>query len=320
MAEPMADESDGRLARLATTARRLAHFGWRVLTDFAANRGLLLAGGVGFNALLAIVPLLALCVYALSYAVDEAQLVALVRDAAGPLAPGHVEPLVAAVQGFLEARAPFGLVGLAALLVLGALAFRALADAFAVVFQRLTRNRAGNPWLAALLAYAGMLVLSVAVLALTLVLALADGRGGGLPAWDLDPAWLPPLLRVAAFAALGLTLALVYKVLPAPRVALARALVGGFSAAVLWALLLWALLYGLDRLALVGAVYAPFAVLAVVLLWVELGAAVVLLGAQVVAALERNAEAGVPWHEDLGNAPPIPGQRGDPAARFRPWP
>lgn len=319
MAEPMADESDGRLARLATTARRLAHFGWRVLADFAANRGLLLAGGVGLNALLAVVPLLALCVYALSYAVSEARLVSLVRAEAGLIAPEHAALLAAAAQRFLESRALFGLLGLAALLVFGALAFRALADAVAIIFQRQTRNRARNGWLAALLAYPCMLVLSVAVLALTLLLAFLDG-GGNLPAWAVAPAWAPALLRLAGFVAIGLLFALVYKVLPAPRVALARALVGGFTAAVLWALLLWALLYGLDRLAPAGAVYAPFATVAVVLLWVELGAAVVLLGAQVVAALERNAEAGVPWHEDLGNAPPVPGQRGDPAARHRPWP
>ncbi len=45
--------------RLPLLASRVAHFAWRVLTTFLRNRGILLAGGVGYNVLLSIVPLFA---------------------------------------------------------------------------------------------------------------------------------------------------------------------------------------------------------------------------------------------------------------------
>jgi membrane protein len=52
--------------------RRLLLFAGRVLRSFARNRGILLAGGVGYNALLSLVPFLTLTVAALSIFFDEA--------------------------------------------------------------------------------------------------------------------------------------------------------------------------------------------------------------------------------------------------------
>lgn len=45
-------------------------FIWRVLKSFMANQGLLLAGAVAYYALLSIVPLLILSVFALSHLVS----------------------------------------------------------------------------------------------------------------------------------------------------------------------------------------------------------------------------------------------------------
>ncbi|MGO3767955.1 MAG: hypothetical protein ACTJGL_00250, partial [Vreelandella alkaliphila] len=53
---------------------RLAHFAWRVVCHFLKNRGILLAGGVGYNILLSIVPLFAVLVVLLTQVVDQQHL------------------------------------------------------------------------------------------------------------------------------------------------------------------------------------------------------------------------------------------------------
>ncbi len=45
----------------------------RVLKNFQAHQGLLLAGAIAYNALLSLVPLLILCVIALSHLVSPAE-------------------------------------------------------------------------------------------------------------------------------------------------------------------------------------------------------------------------------------------------------
>ncbi len=82
------------------------------------------------------------------------------------------------------------------------------------------------------------------------------------------------------------------------RIALRRALVGGFVAALLWEGVRLLLVYYFANLSFVNAVYGSLATLIVVLLSLEVGAIILLLGAQVIAELERNARLGLPWHID----------------------
>lgn len=310
----MTDGNAPRLERLAITARRLLNFSWRVITDFMANRGLLLAGGVGYNVLLSIIPLFAVIASMLSYVVDEARLVSIIRAQAQLIAPGHTGLLVDAVRQFLDFRDVVSVVGFMVMLFFSSLAFRMLDDAISIIFHRQVGHGARNIWVTVLLPYAYVLVLGIGVLALTLMVTLADTVSESSIAFlglELTLLWAPALVMyVSGFVGIGLLFTSIYKVLPATEIALPRALIGGFAAAVLWELLLRVLVYYFDNISLVGAVYGSFATIIVVLLSLELGAVIVLLGAQIIAELERNAEAGVRWHEDLGARPAIPGQSG----------
>lgn len=303
--------NDSRLARWALTARRVVHFSWRVLADFMANRGLLLAGAVGYNVLLSIIPLLAVFASVLTYVVDEAQLVSIIRAQARLVAPGQAGQLVETVQQFLDSRELLGIVGITALLFFSSLAFRMLEDAIAIIFHRQVRQRARSFWVSVLLPYAYVLALGIGILALTLMVALVDTLSERSIAWpggEIALSRAPALLlSVSGFIGIGLLFTSVYKVLPVTPIALRRALIGGFTAAALWELLLRVLVYYFDRISLVDTIYGSFATIVVVLLSLELGAVILLLGAQVIAELERNAEAGVRWYEDLG-AGPLPGQ------------
>lgn len=311
--------SDTAWARAALTARRVLHFSWRVLADFMANRGLLLAGGVGYNVLLSIVPLFAVFAAMLSYVVDEAQLVSIIRAQARLVAPGQAALLVETVQQFLASRELLSIVGVLALLFFSSLAFRMLDDAMAIIFHRQAHHGARSLWVTVLLPYAFVLVLGIGVLGLTLVVVLANAvseRSIVFPGMEITLSWAPALaMYVLGFAGIGLLFTAIYKVLPATRIAWSRALIGGFAAAGLWELLLRALMYYFDNISLVGAVYGSFATIIVALLCLELGAVILLLGAQIIAELERNAEAGVRWYEDLGAPPTVPGQRALSATR-----
>lgn len=291
---------------LAVSLRRLLGFARRVVADFIANRGILLAGGVGYNVLLSIVPLFAVCAAALSPFLDQARLVATIRTQAQFIAPGYASVLVDAVEEFLEAPAVIGVVGFLVLLFFSSLAFRMLQDAMAIIFQRQAPARGRSPWLSAFLPYAYVMVLALGILALTLLAAALDVASSRLESipWLGGPMQYAPVLARYGFGfiALALLFASLYKVLPAPEVALRRALIGGFVAATLWELTLQAVMYYFENLSLVNAVYGSFATLIVVLLSLELGAAILLLGAQVIAELERSAAAGLPWYRSADRA------------------
>lgn len=299
---PLDPDHNSRTERLLITGRRVLHFSRRVLGDFMTNRGILLAGGVGYNALLSIIPLFAVLASVLSYVVDPVQLVTTFRAQAQFIAPGHTDLLVDTVERILFARDVFGVIGLLALLFFSSLAFRMLDDAIAIIFRRKVEPLPRNRWVSLLLPYAFVLVLGVAILILTLVLALLNRISEAsltLMGIEITLGWAPVLVMyVSGFLGIGLFFTAIYKVLPHTRIALPRAFIGGFAAAALWEMLLRVLMYYFDKISLVDAIYGSFATIIVVLLSLEMGAVIVLLGAQIIAELERNAAAGVRWFED----------------------
>ena len=100
------------------------------------------------------------------------------------------------------------------------------------------------------------------------------------------------------FLGVFLLFSAIYKVLPVVKIALKRALVGGFVAALLWEGVRFLLMFYFLNVSLVNVVYGSLATLIVVLLTLEVGAVILLLGAQVIAELEYNARRGLPWYVD----------------------
>ncbi|MDR5866960.1 YihY/virulence factor BrkB family protein [Halomonas koreensis] len=282
--------------------RRALGFAWRVLGAFLRNRGILLAGGVGYNILLSVVPLFALLVVLLARVVDEQQLLALLAIQARHLAPAHAEVLLDAVRSLLDSREAIGLLGLPVLLVFSSFAFRMLEDALAIIFHAPDAAPRRSVWISVLMPYAFMVVLGAGLMTLTLLVSLADAvntlwmalLGRELPLAGLSGT----ALNLISFAGVFLLFSAIYKVMPVVRVALRRALVGGFVAALLWEGIRLLLVYYFAHLSFVNAVYGSLATLIVVLLTLEVGAVILLLGAQVIAELERNARLGLPWYLD----------------------
>ncbi|MBZ5487703.1 YihY/virulence factor BrkB family protein [Halomonas aquamarina] len=280
---------------------RLASFAWRVLRHFLKNRGILLAGGVGYNILLSVVPLFGLVVVMLARVVDEQHLLDVLAVQARHLAPAHAEVVMDAVRGLLESRDVIGILSFPILLLFSSFAFRMLEDALALIFHSPECPRR-SAWVSALLPYAFMLVLGAGLMTLTLLVTLASSLNAlvlALFARELPLAGLSgPVLNLTSFVGVFLLFSAIYKVLPVVKVALRRAIVGGFVAALLWEGVRLFLVYYFTHLSFVNAVYGSLATLVIVLLSLEIGAIILLLGAQVIAELERNSRMGLVWYVD----------------------
>lgn len=268
-----------------TTPGRGLRFTWRVLKRFAANRGLLLASAVGYNMLLSLIPLLAVVLVALTNLLEPDELLAFVDAELHQLLPVHSPALLDALRSFLAARRLVGWVGFLILLFFSSLAFRILEGAIATIFEREREPTLRHPALSLLLPYAYVAAIGLAILALTVVMGALEVRPGSLAP------------RVAGFVGLVLLLASFYRVMPRMHVRFRLALVGGTVAAVLWEIVRAVLVYYFSHLSLVNVVYGSLATVIVVLLSMEIAAIIILLGAQVIAEIERSAAAGVPWHE-----------------------
>ncbi|MCO7244682.1 YihY/virulence factor BrkB family protein [Halomonas sp. Mc5H-6] len=287
---------------------RLLHFSWRVLCNFLKNRGILLAGGVGYNVLLSIVPLFALLVVLLAQVVDEQHLLNVLALQARHLTPANAEVLLEAVRGILDSRDVIGIFGFPIMLLFSSFAFRMLEDALAIIFHAPeTPHIKRSAWVSVMLPYAFMLVLGAGLMALTLVVTLASSLNTMVLAIferELPLAqFSEPVLNLISFVGVFLLFSAIYKVLPVVRIALRRAVVGGFVAALLWEGVRLLLVYYFTHLSLVNAVYGSLATLVIVLLSLEIGAIILLLGAQVIAELERNTRLGLPWYIDPGRQP-----------------
>ena len=79
----------------------------------------------------------------------------------------------------------------------------------------------------------------------------------------------------------------VYLVMPVGRLSLRHALIGGVTAALLWELSRHALVWYFGTLSQISTVYGSLTTAIAVLLSLELAAALLLLGAQVISEYER---------------------------------
>lgn len=294
------DKPPGPLARVLRFIVRLGHFAKRVLADFRRNRGLLLAGALGYNTLLSIVPLFALTLVVLSTIVDPALLIATLDAQAEALLPGRGRAVTEAFSAFVDRRDVIGVVGFGVLLFFSAIAFRMLDEAMAVVFHRQRRSASAHPLRAYVLPLAYVALIGVGFLALTLVMIAFDtlpDEGVRVLFFDIDPDTAVPLVKGLAFVGLVLLASSFYGVMPMAGVRARRALVGGLIASILWEATRSAMTWYFANLSLVDVVYGSLAGVVVLLLGLEVAALILLLGAQIIAELERAAAHGRPWHD-----------------------
>ena len=280
--------------------RRFASFFASVLSNFRHNNGLLLAGALGYNALLSLVPLFALIMVALSHVFEQEALIAAIEAEASTIFPGRHLELAAEFSAFVEKRELVGTVGLIAMLFFSTIGFRMLEEAMRTVFHR-HRTPRGRHWVISfVLPLAYVTLVALGVVAATAVLVTFDTfpdeviRILGFQLLTDDVAIR--LVKIIAFLGLVMFLSSFYWIMPKVRVSIRRALLGGLVAAVLWEGVRLLLMWYFSTLSLVDVIYGSLATVIVVLLSLEIAAIILLLGAEIIAQLERTQEQGKPWY------------------------
>lgn len=267
-----------------------AAFALQVLRAFRANQGLLLAGAVAYYTLLSIVPLLILMVIALSQVIDQTELLAALRHALELVAPGQGKALVTELAAFMEHRNTIGWMLLATMLFFSSLAFKVLENAISVIFLHRVATRRRHFLVSALLPFAYIAFIAVALFAGTMMLAqvVAIGKEELVimgHAWSLGVA-SRFALYIAGVTGEILIISAIYFFMPVGTTRLSHALIGGATAGVLWEIVRHALAWYFTTLSQVSVVYGSLTTAIVVLLSLEIAAALLLLGAQVIAEYE----------------------------------
>ena len=270
-------------------------FAVQTLKSFRANQGLLLAGAVAYYALLSIVPLLILTVIALSYVIDQAELLVTLGRYLEWLVPGQSKSIVAELTNFLDHRDVIGWVLLATMIFFSSLAFTVLENAMSVIFIHRVAIRRRHFLVSALLPYCYILFLGLGVLLVTLVSGSLQAMGQESVDF-LGRHWSLGRVSGVLLYLLGLggeifVLTSVYLVMPVGRLSLRHALIGGLTAALLWELTRHVLVWYFATLSQVGLVYGSLTTAIAVLLSLDLAATLLLLGAQVISEYERVGEA-----------------------------
>jgi len=266
-------------------------FALRVIKAFAANQGLLLAGAVAYYALLSLVPLLILTVFVLSHLVSEADLFIVLGRYLEWLVPSQSQAVLSDVSAFLNRGLGVGVLLIGTMIFFSSLAFSGLEKAMCAIFSHRGREKPRHALVSAILPYCFVLLLGVTLLAVTFASALVQAVAQ--ESIDLfGHHWSLGGLSGLLFYALGvlietLVLAGLYLVIPVGRTRLSHALVGGFSAAVLWEILRHLLVWYLAHLSKVSIVYGSLTTAVVALFSMELAATLLLLGAQVIAEYEQ---------------------------------
>jgi membrane protein len=262
-----------------------------VLKGFQSNQGLLLAGAVAYYALLSVVPLLILIVIVLSHIVDQQELLVTLGRYMEWVMPGQSGAIIAELGNFVTHREVIGWVLLGTMVFFSSLAFTVLEKAMSVIFLHRFTVRRRHFLISALLPYCYILSLGFGLLVVTLAAGSIQAMGEnsvrlGPFDWSLQGV-SGVLLYLLGVAGEVLLLTSIYMVMPVGRLWWRHALVGGFTATLLWEVTRRVLVWYFGTLSQVSVVYGSLTTAIVVLFTLEIAATLLLLGAQVISEYER---------------------------------
>jgi len=291
------------LRRAPLTVFRLGSFLLRVLSHLSKNHALLLAGGIAYNLLLSIVPLLTVLLVGLTHVLDRQQLLDIIRGQLSLLIPTQGPMITDQVAMLIDNADVIGGIGILVLLFFSSWAFKILEGALAIIFARSKSRRNRGFWMSALLPYIWIVVIGAGLFALTATVGLLETLSetditlfGMVLSLGAAPALV---LKVAGFITEVMLFTAVYRVMPFTEVSFKRALAGGVAAAVLWDSLRRVLMVYFAKISMVSVVYGSLATVIIVLLTLEFAALIILFGAQVISEIQHSEEAGLPWYEGV---------------------
>ncbi len=263
----------------------------RVVAGFSANQGFLLSGAVAYYTLLTIIPMFALILVGLSQIQETQPLLDTLREYLSLIAPDQAEALTRQIGAFLDNWKTVGLLGMLLLLFFSSFAFTSLENAMSVIFFHRVEIHRRHFLISAIIPYCYIALLAVGMLLVSTVsgsLNSLDARSVTVMGhhWSLGgvETFLIYMLGIVGEI---LLLTSIYLVMPVGKLSLRHALIGGITAALLWEITRHILVLYFSTLSLVNVIYGAFATVIIILLSLEAGAIILLLGAQVIAEYER---------------------------------
>ncbi|HEC11895.1 MAG TPA: hypothetical protein ENI80_01360 [Acidiferrobacteraceae bacterium] len=284
--------------RLQSLFRDVLGFLRSVLGDFANNQGLMVAAAVAFDAMLAILPMLAVIIIGLSQIVDRYPLLETIYRYLRLLARGESGSLVAQAVLYMDNELVVGSVGIVILLFFGYQAFNALENTLVAIFYH--RPPLPSPRLRAKVMRPPLFVFL-----LSLGLFICSISSGGLKtpfhlpvsiyeySWDMG--WLSTT-GVYLLGAVGTLLILisVSMVMPMAGVNKRHFKLASVIVLSLWEFSRHILVWVFDALSYINISFGSVAALVTVLLCFYIAVAWVLLCAHVIAEIDRRRQPEIP--------------------------
>ena len=266
---------------------------WR---DFRRNQGFLLAGAIAYYTLLSIVPLSILGLIVLSHFVEKDVLFHTLSTYIEMMIPGYAATLTEQAGVFIEHDRSVGIFVFLAMLFFSSIAFSVLESALSVIFSHRFRNPRRHFLLSAVIPYVYIFLIGVGVLLVSFIAGAMETHSGrqlvifgrGL---SLEGSSFVALYLLGIFGEV-LLLTSFYLVMPLVRITFRHALMGGMIATVLWEITRRVLVWYYSVVSSVNLIYGSFVTSVVALISMEAIAVIILLGAQVIAELERRNYSG----------------------------
>jgi membrane protein len=273
---------------------RLFSFLVRVLRNFKRNQGLLLSGALAYYTLLSIVPMSILGLIVLSHFIGEEQLFQTLSTYLEMIIPGYAATLTEQVRVFLVHSKAVGIFGFIIMLFFSSMAFSVLENAMSVIFSHRVRIKNRRFLISVIIPYVYIFLMGLAILLMSFIAGALETLGSRqliIFDWSLSLEGT----SVVALYILGiigevLMLTSIYLVMPVVHVTFRHALIGGVTAAVLWEVTRRVLVWYYSVLSMVNIIYGSFATAVIALLTIDVVALILLLGAQVIAELERKTD------------------------------
>lgn len=274
--------------------RHPGRFMWRVLKGFKRNQGLLLSGGVAYNSLLSIIPMLALILIGLSKFIEQDVLLDIIIRELELIVPGHAQKIADEVVAFLQYRQFVGIIGIGVMLFFSSMAFSMLENAMSVIFYHRVKVHRRHFLISAIIPYVYMILMGVGIVIVSVIAGVLDTIEGETITFlgrSFSFAGASGIgLYLVGIVGLILMLSSLYLVMPLGQITVRHALLGGTTAAILWEITRHVLVWYFEKLSLVSVIYGSFATAVVVLLSIEIASIILLFGAQVIAEFERATE------------------------------
>lgn len=273
---------------------RILSFLANVLRDFKRNQGLLLCGAVAYYTLLSIVPLSILALIGMSHFIEEEQLFHTLSIYLEMIIPGYAATLTEQVRVFLAHRDVVSVIGFLVMLFFSSIAFTVLENAMSVIFFHRVRVKHRPFLISTLIPYVYIFVLGLGILLVSFItgaIETLERRQLILFGWTLSLEGISGFaLYILGIIGEVLLLTSIYLVMPVVHITFRRALIGGVAATILWEITRRVLVWYYSVISMVNLIYGSFATAVVALLSTEAIALILLLGAQVIAELERRTD------------------------------